>query len=43
MDDLTEMPWGELVLMLQARSQDYEEESEVRDATWEEILAFHSR
>lgn len=43
MADLTEMPWGELVLMLQARSRDYDEEPEVRDATWDEIIAFHSR
>ncbi len=43
MSDLAEMPWGELVLMLQARSQDYADDEEVRDATWSEIIAFHSR
>jgi hypothetical protein len=43
MTDLMEMPWGRLVLMLQARAQSYakEEQEEVREATWDEIMAFH--
>lgn len=41
MADLDEMPWGELVLMLQARSQSYDESSSgTREATQAEIDAW---
>lgn len=40
--DLMQMQWGEVVLMMQARADEYgdEEESETREATWEEIQAW---
>jgi hypothetical protein len=39
-DDLLEMPWGRLVLMLQARAQSYKVDDGPREATWEEIVAW---
>ena len=38
-DDLIEMPWGELVLMMQARADEVEAEDS-REASWEEISAW---
>jgi hypothetical protein len=37
------MPWGQLVLTLQAHARSYSDTKteEVREATWQEILAFH--
>jgi len=41
MADLDEIPWGELVLMLQAKSQSYDESnSSSREATQAEIDAW---
>ena len=42
MSDLDEIPWGELVLMLQARAQMYEEEKEEEpeEATFDQIAAY---
>jgi hypothetical protein len=36
------MPWGELILMLQARADEYEslEDTGTREATWSEISAW---
>lgn len=38
--DIREMPWGRLVLMLQARAQSYATDDGPREATWEEINAW---
>lgn len=40
--DIIQMPWGELILMLQARADEYEslEDTGTREATWSEISAW---
>jgi len=40
MADLDEIPWGELVLMLQARAQSYRKDDEVEEASTEQVFAF---
>jgi len=41
MSDLDEIPWGELVLMLQAKAQAFEEEKEEpEEATFDQIAAY---
>lgn len=42
MDDVREMSWGRLVLMLQARAQAYAsaKEEEPEEATFEQVAAF---
>lgn len=39
MSDLDEMPWGELVLMLQAKAQSYKDD-EPKEASFKQIAAF---
>jgi len=43
MADIREMPWGRLVLMLQAKAQAYSKEEEVREATPAQVAAFFGR
>lgn len=39
--DVVQMPWGELVLMMQARADSYEEDDDgVREGTWDDIKAW---
>lgn len=44
MRDIRRMPWGELVLMLQAHAHEFDEEEDQddgpRQATWDEIKAW---
>ena len=43
MSDVIEMPWGRLVLMLQARAQSYEVEEEKKEPSFEQIAALFGR
>ena len=39
--DLVNMPWGELILMMQAKADQYDEsDSGTREATWGEVQAW---
>jgi len=40
MDDISVMPWGRLVMMLQAKAQSYKLSDEPREATFAEIAAW---
>lgn len=40
MRDISEMSWGRLVMMLQAKAQSYRTSNEPREATWAEISAW---
>lgn len=42
MSEVRRMPWGRLVMMLQARAQSYRDEEDTgpREATWEEVKAW---
>lgn len=40
MTDLKEIPWGRLVMMMQSRADQFEEEDEVKEASFDQIAAF---